>query len=73
VKRRRWHCLDCGLDTIKAGHYYMVADHVWAASGLLGDGGMLCLDCLQRRLGRELVLQDFTAIVPRAWRAWRGE
>ena len=65
--------LDCGLDTIKAGHYYMVADHVWAASGLLGDGGMLCLDCLQRRLGRELVLQDFTTIVPRAWRAWRGE
>ena len=64
---RRWHCLDCGLNTTQAGHYYMVRDEVWAASGVASFGGMLCLFCLEERLGRELVFADFTALVPRGW------
>jgi hypothetical protein len=69
---KRVRCLDCDLDTIKAGHYYMVRDELWAASGVAPSGGMLCLGCLEGRLGRELEHADFTAIVPRAWRQWQS-
>lgn len=47
----------------------MVADALWATSGLTPNGGMLCLRDLEQRLGRPLVFEDFTAIVPEreAW------
>jgi hypothetical protein len=54
---RRFRCIDCGKDT-KDGEYYLVKDELWAASG--GGDGMLCLACLERRIGRELTLADFT-------------
>jgi hypothetical protein len=60
-------CCDCELDTIAHGHYYMVSAELWAESGMAPEGGMLCLDCLEGRLGRPLRREDFTAIVPRAW------
>jgi hypothetical protein len=66
----RWHCLDCGVDTIECGHYYMVHDHIWAVSGCSPNGGMFCLCCLHRRLGRKLKYDDFTAVQPSAG-AWR--
>jgi hypothetical protein len=54
-------CLDCGRDTIELGEYYMVWDGVWLASGLERDEGMLCFACLERRIGRRLAPDDFTA------------
>jgi hypothetical protein len=61
----RSRCVDCG----KEAEYYMVADELWAASGLDPNGGMLCLADLERRTGRELTIGDFTSIVPtrEAW------
>jgi hypothetical protein len=64
----RFRCVDCGKDT-GGGEYYMVGDDVWAASGLAPNGGMLCLACLERRIGRPLTGQDFTALYPSA-SAW---
>jgi hypothetical protein len=53
-------CLDCDKDTVTGdGDYYMVRDEVWAASGVTPGGGMLCITCLERRVGRELTLADF--------------
>jgi hypothetical protein len=57
-----FRCVDCGED--KDGEYYMVADELWAASGLGPDDGMLCLVCLERRIGRRLAIGDFTALCP---------
>jgi hypothetical protein len=37
----------------------MVHDDVWRASGLAEDGGMLCVSCLEARLGRKLRQSDF--------------
>jgi hypothetical protein len=70
---RRFHCVDCGRCTSSIGEYYMVYDEIWAASGLEPNDGMLCLRCLERRIGRELSLDDFTAIMPRreAWERHR--
>jgi hypothetical protein len=58
-KRRRWHCLYCGIDTIAIGEYpYHLRDELWYAVVPSGRG-MLCLDCLAVRLGRPLTNKDF--------------
>lgn len=54
-------CVDCHVTT-HGVNYYMVIDEIWAATGLEPDGGMLCLECLSRRLGRELHHEDFRVI-----------
>lgn len=52
-------CVDCGMETFPA-EYYMVRDTVWPAD--LGPaGGMLCVGCLEVRLGRQLASADFVA------------
>jgi hypothetical protein len=63
-----FRCVDCGED--KDGEYYTVPDGLWAASGLATNGGMLCLACLERRVGRPLVPEDFAALWPSA-AAWQ--
>jgi hypothetical protein len=65
MKPRRGNslCIDCGKTTL-GGEYYMVSDDLWAASGIAPNGGMLCLACLERRIGRPLTIYDFTAILP---------
>lgn len=54
-------CADCGIDTTKAGvydnNYYMVKDRIWDKYGV-GEG-FLCLECLQKRLGRPFRPTDF--------------
>ena len=37
----------------------MVTDQTWERSGLGGDDGMLCIGCLEQRLGRVLHAKDF--------------
>jgi hypothetical protein len=62
-----FRCVDCEKDTCESGQYYSVVDDVWAASGLAPNGGMLCLACLEGRIGRPLTKEDFTALYPAAW------
>jgi hypothetical protein len=71
ARNPRWRCVDCGQDTIAIGHYYMVYDYIWELCGVAPNEGMLCVHCLEARLGRPLVLEDFTTIVPRAWKQMR--
>ena len=53
-------CVDCGVDTISSHEYYMVHDSVWDQTGLDKHGGMLCVSCLEARIGRTLNYTDFT-------------
>jgi hypothetical protein len=39
------------------GEWYLVLDEVWAEAGM--RRGFLCVDCLERRLGRRLASADF--------------
>jgi hypothetical protein len=58
-RRRRADCLDCGINTTAIGHYpYHLRDDLWFAL-VPGGRGMLCLDCLEVRLGRPLRRTDF--------------
>jgi len=52
------HCLDCGRDTYAIGEYYMLHDRVWLTANP-GDAGMLCVGCVESRLGRALSPADF--------------
>ena len=42
---------------------------LWAASGMSPGSGMLCLSCLEKRIGRPLRIEDFAAVLPsrEAW------
>jgi hypothetical protein len=50
-------CRDCGVDTSKNGEYYMVTNQVWSLAKL--GRGMLCIGCLESRIGRQLKPADF--------------
>ena len=50
-------CADCGHDY---DEQYMVRDDIWKACGM--GTGMLCIGCVEKRLGRQLNQQDFTDV-----------
>ncbi len=53
-------CTDCGHDCKLMGERYMVTFEVWARAQLLGGYAyMLCVRCLELRIGRRLVAGDF--------------
>jgi hypothetical protein len=45
-------CRDCGVST--RNERYMVTDEIWHQSTLGKRDGLLCLGCLETRLGRRL-------------------
>jgi hypothetical protein len=49
-----WFCDDCDVDCSVLNENYMVEDELWPA-----DAGVLCVGCLERRLGRTLTRADF--------------
>ena len=52
-------CVDCNVDTSHLGEYYTVRDDVWYAAMQGFNNGMLCIGCLEKRLGRVLTPADF--------------
>lgn len=56
--RRKFKCLDCGIDTSRANELYMLVDNTWMLTGL-GPEGMLCIEHVEARIGRELSSVDF--------------
>lgn len=55
-----WGCADCGVDTNEIHEYYMVTDLVWQLYAEDVDAGLLCIGCLEDRMGRELDAGDFS-------------
>jgi hypothetical protein len=62
-------CADCGVGTHTIGEWYMVKDDVWdqawrgrrkSWSGKAPGQEVLCIGCLEARLGRTLTAGDFT-------------
>jgi hypothetical protein len=57
-------CVDCAVDTLAAGEWYMVHDYVWEQA-VISPGQpffYLCIGCLEKRLGRTLMASDFTDV-----------
>lgn len=57
LKMREFECIDCHENTHEIGEYYMVTDSVWTKAGM--TDGMLCIGCLEDRIGRRLTKKDF--------------
>jgi hypothetical protein len=58
MRDSHWLCLDCSKDTFD--EYYGVRDYLWRrAVDRSQRHGMLCLSCLEQRLGRLLRAEDF--------------
>lgn len=57
--RSRFLCEDCKIDTGKIGEFYFVNTDLWL-SVMVSINGMLCVGCLEDRLGRRLTPADFT-------------
>jgi hypothetical protein len=62
-------CSDCGVGTITLGEWYMVKDEIWEQAwagrrkswyGEVDGREILCIGCLEERIGRTLVTCDFT-------------
>jgi ribosomal protein L34E len=70
-RRRKdpFECKDCGTSTHDMREYYMVHDSVWGDAGMNPYEGMLCIGCLEDRLGRRLTPADFTDAEVNTWRA----
>ena len=61
LKRDPYPCDDCGMLTAPEGapdEWYAVRDEVWLAA-VVNLRGILCIGCLETRLGRELSAPDF--------------
>ena len=61
VYNRSNPCNDCGVATTPdhgPWEWYMVHDSIWQAAGMK-PRGVLCIGCLEQRLDRQLVPQDF--------------
>ena len=54
---KKYCCKDCGKYTWTTEDAYMVTNDIWAVWGV---NGMLCMHCLEKRLGHKLALQFFT-------------
>jgi len=48
-------CQDCDKDA----EYFVVVDTVWKAAGFETQAGVVCMSCIEKRLGRKLVKDDF--------------
>jgi hypothetical protein len=53
-----WDCNDCGVNVSEIGEYYMLLEPVWFEANNRYEG-MLCIGCVEKRLGRELTKADF--------------
>lgn len=54
-----FECLDCNVNTLFIDEYYMVQFPLWAEANP-AEAGMLCIGCLEKRIGRTLTVNDFT-------------
>jgi hypothetical protein len=57
ITEKDFECVDCGIHTFDIKEDYMVDWDLWERVG--AGRGMLCIGCLEARLGRELTPADF--------------
>jgi hypothetical protein len=56
-----WACFDCGRDTWD--EYFMLDNALWERTTTIRSrSAMLCVGCVERRLGRRLRRRDFTDV-----------
>lgn len=59
--RRKFLCEDCDVDTGKIYEHYFINTELWLQV-MPSINGMLCIPCLEKRLGRQLTKTDFPPV-----------
>lgn len=57
--RKRWLCAGCGVDTSQIKEHYFLNTELWLQVNNGEERGMLCIGCVEKRLGRQLNSFDF--------------
>lgn len=62
-----FNCWDCNFNTLHGDEYYMVDDELWKTATIFGHDPvdtcvMLCIGCLEARIGGKLTAGDFPEI-----------
>lgn len=52
-----YYCFDCEMNLFL--EWFTVHDSVWEQTGLGPQDGVLCVGCLEKRIGRRLSVSDF--------------
>lgn len=65
-------CIFCSFNTLYGREYYMVLDDIWLAVNPK-DKGMLCIGCVEKKLGRDLERADFTDAPINSLTIWGGK
>jgi len=64
VDLKKFLCMDCKVDIMDVNgivHYYSLRNEIWNRICLGKEkAGMLCLFCVEKRLGRKLRFSDFS-------------
>ena len=58
-RKQNFLCVDCKVDTSKIKEHYFVNTELWLSSGATIHQ-QLCISCLEKRIGRDLIFSDFT-------------
>jgi hypothetical protein len=58
-KFKEFECVDCSVNTHTIREYYMVQFDLWNSVMVSQNTGMLCIGCLEDRIGRTLTTEDF--------------
>jgi len=65
AKFKRFICIDCGENTHIIGEYYMLKNSIWHQIIRIKERGkMLCIGCVENRLGKKLCKNDFLPDAP---------
>lgn len=57
-RKAKWDCVDCDANT--SYEHYFVKNEIWCGLAKMTEVGMLCIGCLELRIGRILKPEDFT-------------
>lgn len=63
----QFNCMDCAVNTAKIEERYSLKNEVWQQANPRIKG-MLCVGCVEKRLGRELTCADFTDVPLNGWK-----
>lgn len=63
MRELNMHCIDCDVDTDAIDEFYMVQNELWekaVPNQHDQEERVLCVGCLEARIGRTLIAADFT-------------
>lgn len=60
-------CMDCKIETMRNNNYYMIHNELWNKFATADGKGFLCVECLEKRMGRKLTKEDLTDCIANKW------